>query len=158
MAKLCSEDEQVKTSFELSLISEKLETRNEISWIHYKLILTGVDKNLVYENEGQKGSGDYVFALKPINEIEKMTEGITGFLKDSAQKSFLFEPLEPSFEIVFERSYRGFSVVIWVDSGNVNFDHYSWDGFGLRFFTTEDKINAFLDSLKSENNLLKEKN
>ena len=41
-------------------------------------------------------------------------------------------------------------MVSWMDSGNVVSDHYTWDGFGLRFFTSEEKIISFVRELEEE--------
>ena len=151
MAKLISEDEQVRTSFELILIKNQVKNKPGVSWISYKLIIESGYKKLTYENEdNNKGAGDYVFALEPVNEIENLINSIKSFLENQNKNLFSFEPLEPSFELILERSHKGYSVISWVDAGNVISDHYSWDGFGVRFFTTKEKINLFIDELKNE--------
>lgn len=151
MARLTSEDEQIKTSFELILLKEKFESKHDISWISYKLVLQSAKQKLIYEKEkNDNGAGDYVFALKPVNEIEKMASELTSFLASEEKKLYSFEPLEPSFELIVERSHKGFSITIWVDAGNVISDHSTWDGLGMRFFTSEKNIKNFLSEVKSE--------
>ena len=151
MALLISEDEIIKTSFEINFLKDKCETKLPISWIPYKLILQSAEKNLIFETPtANRGSGDYVIALKPVNEIENCIKGIKNFLTIETKMIYSFEPLEPSFELILERSHKGYSVTCWVDAGNVISDHYSWDGFGLRFFTTEEKINSFVSELSKE--------
>ena len=148
MARLASEDEQIKTSFELVLLKEKFESKHDISWISYRLILQSANKKLVYEKEkDDTGAGDYVLALTPVNEIKKMSLEIEKFLSSEDKEIYSFEPLEPSFELIIERSHKGFSVTVWVDGGNVISDHSTWDGLGVRFFTTEEKIKQFLEEL-----------
>ena len=151
MAKLISEDEQVRTSFELILIKDQVKNKPGISWIPYKLIIESGYKKLTYEKEdNNKGAGDYVFALEPVNEIENLISSIKSFLENQNKNLFSFEPLEPSFELILERSHKGYSVISWVDAGNVISDHYTWDGFGLRFFTAEKNINSFVQELSRE--------
>lgn len=157
MVKLISEDEKIKSSFEIIFLRDKIEHRSNISWIPYKIILESSDKKLVYEKENNnQGAGDYVFALEPINEIESLINGIKTFLSRdiprnvSTQNMFSFEPIEPSFELIMERSHKGYSVTCWMDAGNVDSDHYSWDGFGVRFFTSKEKITDFISELNKE--------
>lgn len=159
MAKLVSEDNEVRSTFELLLLKDKYNLKENISWVSYKLILESNSKKITYEKEkDEHGAGDYVFALTPINEIDKLLDGIRNLLEDETQKSFLFEPLEPSFELVIERSFKGFSAYVWVDAGNVTSDHYTWDGIGIRFFTTQDKIEQFLSELNLERRELRIQN
>ena len=151
MAQLLSEDKQVTTSFSLNFLKDKIQDKISISWIPYKLVLKSADKELTYEKDDSKnGAGDYVLALKPVNEIENLINGIKGFLENKNTNMFSFEAIEPSFELVLERSHKGYSVVCWLDAGNVISDHYSWDGFGIRFFTSEKGIRLFIDELEKE--------
>ena len=151
MAKLISEDEEIKSSLELIFLKDKIENKVAISWIPYKIVLVSGEKKLTYElDQKNKGAGDYVLALKPINEIENLINGIKNFLKNKESKMFSFEPNETSFELIIERSHKGYSATCWADAGNVISDHYTWDGFGVRFFTTEEKINSFVEQLNKE--------
>ena len=155
MAKLVSDDEEIKSSLEIFLLKNNIENKPAISWIPYKIILNSGEKNLTYELDSKnKGAGDYVFALKPINEIENLIGGINNLLKDKENKMFSFEPNETSFELIIERSHKGYSVTCWADAGNVISNHYSWDGFGLRFFTTEENIISFVKELNKEKETL----
>lgn len=150
MAKLLSEDKEVRTNLEIILLKDTIKSKINISWISYKLILQSGDKNLSYEKENDKGSGDYVFALTPVNEIENFISGIESFLKSKTSKMFSFEPLEPSFEIILERGEKGYAVHLWLDAGNVISNHFTWDGFGIRFFTNLENIELFINELKHE--------
>lgn len=151
MSKLLSEDNQVITVFEVVILKELFQKKELISWVPYKLIIKSADKELIFEKkDNSKGSGDYVLALEPVNEINNFISGIRNFLDSKSSKMFSFEPLEPSFEFILERSFKGFSVTCWIDAGNVISDHYSWDGFGVRFFTSEEKINLFVSELRIE--------
>ncbi len=151
MAKLVSDDEEIKSSLELILLKENIEDKVAISWIPYKIILNSGEKELTYEpGSKNKGAGDYVLALKPVNEVENIIHGIKNLLKDKESKMFSFEPNETSFELIVERSHRGYSITCWVDAGNVISNHYTWDGFGLRFFTTEENLLSFIEELSKE--------
>ena len=151
MAKLISEDEEIKSSLEIIFLKDQIKNKVAISWIPYKIILQSGEKKLTYELESKnKGAGDYVLALKPINEIENLVDGIKSFLDDKESKIFSFEPNETSFELIIERSHKGYSVICWADAGNVISDHYTWDGFGLRFFTAEKNIVSFVEELNRE--------
>ena len=154
MAKLISEDKEVITTIELVFLKDKLKDKKYFSWIPYKLLLHSGDRFLIYEKlENDSGAGDYVFSLKPVNEVQNLVDGIKNFLLNEDKSTFLFEPLEPSFEILFERSHKGFSVHLWIDAGNVISDHYTWDGFGVRFFTAKKNINSFIEELLLEKDI-----
>lgn len=155
MAKLLSEDETVISSLELILLKDQIKDKTSISWIPYKILLSSAKQKLVYEKTtNDNGNGDYVFAIKPVNEIDNLIVGVKTFLSNQNNNMFSFEAIEPSFELIFERAHKGYSITCWVDAGNVISDHYSWDGFGLRFFTSKEKIMSFLDELDREKGLL----
>lgn len=150
MAQLLSEDEEIKTSIELVVLKEKnLKEKKSPSWLPYELVLTSGQQRLIFKKDHNNGTGDYVFAATPINELKIMIEGIESFLKNDDKKLFSFEPAEPSFELIIERTHKGYSVTVWADSGNVISDHYSWDSFGVRFFTNEKNIKLFIEELKN---------
>ncbi len=154
MPQLISEDEEIKSSFSLMLLPDKADEKMSISWVPYKIILNSGDKKLIYEKQTISGTGDYVLAITPVNEVEGIICGILDFLDDKTKNMFSFEPIEPSFELILERSHGGYSVICWIDSGNVDSTHYAWDGFGIRFFTNEKNIRSFVDELKRENKVL----
>lgn len=151
MAKLLSEDNQVKTSIEIILLKDQMQNKPSISWIPYELILCSADKEVVYKKEnGSKGAGDYVLALEPINEVKNLITGIKKFLDSKTSNMFSFEAIEPSFELLLERSFKGYSVTCWIDAGNVISNHSTWDGLGIRFFTSEENLLSFLGELNKE--------
>ena len=150
MAKLISEDNQIQSTLELILLKDQIKNKSDISWIPYKIVLQSAENKLHYEKSTNQGSGDYVFALKPVNELDNLINGIKSYLENKTKNIFSFEPLEPSFELIMEKSQAGFSVTCWIDAGNVISDHYTWDGLGLRFFTSEEKILSFVEELRKE--------
>ena len=135
MATLFSEDEEIKSKLEIIFLKDKFKEKN---WLPYKLILESGNNKLSYEKPaGDTGAGDYVLAITPVNEIKNLINGINKFLKSNGDKMFSFEPSEPSFELILEKSFKGYSVSCWIDAGNVISNHYTWDGFGLRFLQTK---------------------
>ena len=46
-----------------------------------------------------------------------------------------------------ERHEHGLRVAVWIDAGNQTSPHYTWDAAGVRFFTTEARLQAFLADL-----------
>lgn len=157
MAILHSEDKSLKSRFEIKILKDQIKNKPEISWIPYELFLVSGEKDITYKkNPDDNGAGDYVFSLVPANEIFNLSQAIKKFISDTEMPSYSFEPLEPSFEVVLERSHKGFSFTCWVDAGNVITDHYTWDGFGIRFFTTEENLSNFVKSLEKEAEELKQ--
>ena len=146
MAKLLSEDEEIKSRLEIFFLKEK---SKDTAWLPYKISLESGDKKLNFEKTS-RGTGDYLFAVTPVNEIENLTVGIDNLIKSKENKTFFFEPAEPSFELIIEKSFKGYSVTCWADAGNVISDHYTWDGFGIRFFTTKEKLKYFVEELIKE--------
>lgn len=154
---LHSEDKSLKSRLEIKILKDQIKNKPEISWIPYELFLVSGEKSITYKkNPEDNGAGDYVFALVPANEILNISKGIKNFLSDANLNMYSFEPLEPSFEIIIEKSHKGFSFTCWVDAGNVITDHYTWDGFGVRFFTTEENILKFAEGLEKEAEDLKQ--
>lgn len=149
MAKLLSEDKELRTSLEIDFLKEKIKNKLTLTWIPYKILLKSGKNQMTYEKNRDNGTGDYLLSVKPLNEMMVITEGIKKFL-DSDSPIFSFEPVEPSFELILEKSHNGFAVTCWLDAGNVISDHYTWDGFGLRFFTNKKNIMSFVKELDKE--------
>ena len=53
MAILLSEDESVKSSFELTLSKDQIKNKPSLSLINYKLVLVSGENKLVYEKKKQ---------------------------------------------------------------------------------------------------------
>ncbi|MBP7862570.1 hypothetical protein KA183_12880 [bacterium] len=145
MAKLLSEDEEF-ISF-LALNSTGHEIKNEQLWQGYALEICNGPISLKYG--GAKDDG-YLFCRQPKDEIKMFCQNLQTFL-DNGMQSFQFEPSEPSLELSFERVESfGVKVSVFVDDGNASSAIARWDAFGLRFFTTNAKIEHFINELKSE--------
>jgi len=151
MAILHSEDKSIKSRFEIKISKDEIKNKPSFSWALYELILKSGEKEIIYKKDPQdNGAGDYVLSLMPVNEVSNLSKAIKQFLENKESNLYSFEPLEPSFELIFERSHKGYSFTCWVDAGNVISDHYTWDGFGVRFFTTDENILSFADQLEKE--------
>ncbi len=151
MAILHSEDKSIKSRFEIRIVKEEIKNKENLSWVPYELLLKSGEKELLFKKDtNDNGAGDYVFSLHPINEFLNLSNALKNFINDNAISTYSFEPLEPSFEIIVEKSHDGYSFTCWVDSGNVISDHYTWDGFGLRIFVTKENILNFAEQLEKE--------
>ncbi len=152
MAILKSEDEEYK-SF-LSLVparqsGDHLLEKDKQWWQGYSMVLGNGHLNM---NFGGKNEDGYLFCRKPeeMDEIKKLCLSIQNFL-DEKHQTFEFEPAEPCFELKLERVENfGVKVHIFVDDGNAKTEISRWDAFGLRFFTTDSHLSAFINELKTE--------
>lgn len=145
MATLQSEETTIPSSIRLSLGDL---VRDGGRWIAYSLVLESGGKTLLLEDQGGE-IGRCLFALSPLDEVERLVRGLGRFL-ESGEKEFSFEPSEPNFELSVRREELGFSAVCFIDSGNQHWDHATWDGLGLRMFTTKEHLSGFLTQLKEE--------
>lgn len=80
--------------------------------------------------------GKFAFSISPHNELKNFKQQLSDFLNSTHEK-FRFEPYDPSFELIIERTQEtdDFKVYFWVDAGNTSGLEYSWDSLGLRFIT-----------------------
>ncbi|MGE5706954.1 MAG: hypothetical protein ACM3YO_01370 [Bacteroidota bacterium] len=144
MATLQSEETTIPSSIRLSL-GELV--RDGGRWISYSLLLESGGKTLLLEDEGEE-IGRCLLALSPLDEVERLLRGLGRFLEGG--KEFSFEPSEPNFELLFRREELGFSAYCFIDSGNQHWDHATWDGLGLRMFTTKEHLQRFHAQLDEE--------
>ncbi len=87
---------------------------------------------------------------QPEDELRKLVE-LAGDLAERRRETILFEPAEPSFELVLERTREGgIKVEAWIDAGNADTGFYRWDAAGIRFFTTEAELRLFIEALGKE--------
>lgn len=164
MDKLVLESDSSDTRLEIVFKQEyKLENLQGIEefWLDYELkIFTGekeysfnsIDREAITHTGMISEIGKFMFAVKPFNELEQLKKSLTVYL-EAKQKSFVYEPGEPSFELEIERTVHSgqfgsneeeFKVYFWIDSGNTTQLEYTWDGIGLRFVTTKSKLVEFL--------------
>ena len=171
MARLeCNSENRSELSrvfFELNLVHQE-EQKQELTaedqlrqdfvneWLDYQLLLNIGKTEIVHENSTQNHSdgqhiGRFTLSLKPVNELEKLVNSLTYFLENPFQNTLIFEPSDPSFELIIERGHAGsFKVYLWVDAGNTKQLSYTWDASGIRFITDTNNIIDFKEALEAE--------
>lgn len=143
MAALFSDDEEHASSIELSAI----ETRGAVpagpgeTWQTVTLRLRSGKRELAER---------CLFCRQPEDELEKLFL-LVGDVFEGRRDKILFEPAEPSFELLLERAGQGgVKVEAWIDAGNADTGFYRWDAVGIRFFTTEANLSRFAGLLQQE--------
>jgi hypothetical protein len=87
---------------------------------------------------------------KPLDELANLMD-ILQQLLDFDRDKLLFEPAEPSFELILIRSgITGIKASVWLDAGNAKTGIYRWDAAGVRFHTTQEHLSDFLRQLRQE--------
>jgi hypothetical protein len=111
----------------LSFIFEDAPTQKE-NWLKYRIKFSSPTRTLEF------ASDNFLLCFKPTNELEQLKKELKTFLS-SKQKTYRFEPVEPNFELVFEKDDEGgIKLYCWVDNGNAECSHYTWDAIGLRLY------------------------
>lgn len=173
MAILKSEESQCPTSLELRFVQEragaaaveagalaaqsgagtvmplagtaKVPGADNQTWAYVALALVSGGNRLATVD-----GADYVLCRRPTDEVAKLAD-LLDQLVSKKHNRILFEPSEPSFEIVLERTARGgIKVEAWLDAGNATTAIYTWDAAGIRFYTTEVHVVSFTRELRSE--------
>ncbi|MGH9550701.1 MAG: hypothetical protein ACRD3W_15075 [Terriglobales bacterium] len=150
MAVLKSEDQESLSALEL--IGGPLRQVTDQTWQRFSLILTsGTTKlSLGVANSTPDEDDACILCRKPDDEITRFIK-LVQELVDFDRDKLLFEPAEPSFELMIERSnITGLRVSAWLDAGNAKTGIYRWDAAGIRFFTLQEHLVTFLHELKSE--------
>lgn len=140
-----------KVSLEIKLLEEQ--RNNEALWLNYEIIFHIGQEQYSFSSKNRKAIthtgliaeiGKFAFSLEPYNELENLTQGLEKFLA-SEKQSFRFEPGDPSFELIIERTNfpEQFKIYCWVDAGNTNQLEYTWDGIGLRLVSTSTELKNF---------------
>lgn len=151
----CSKDNNdinSKLSLEIKILDT--DSSSNSKWLNYEIIFHIGTETYLFSSKNRKAIthtglvaeiGKFAFSIEPYNELENLTNGIEKFLA-SNKESFRFEPSDPSFELIVERTnFPGqFKVYFWVDAGNTTQLEYTWDGIGLRMVTSEEELRKFL--------------
>ena len=145
MAKLSSEDQELKSSFEINL-----KDRINDEWLNYEIVFKVGEEIYKFKSIEDNVVGQFVFALKPKDRLEMFIQYLEKFIVNPEQKELIFEPADPSFELILKRAHGGIQAYLWVDNGNTTQLRYTWDARGLRFLTNEIKLKSFLAELKKE--------
>ncbi|MBI4533296.1 MAG: hypothetical protein HY711_05045 [Candidatus Melainabacteria bacterium] len=151
MAKLCSEDNECISSLELARLESLVmpKTQEEQCWQAVALTLKCGSWQLGFSG------ADNVSLVCPISryptdEIDLLIKMLS-CLAGGTKETIIFEPYEPAFELVIERTVEGgIKVHAWLDSGNTATGIYRWDAVGIRFYTTQHLLLSFIAELKRD--------
>ncbi len=150
MAQLLSEDTEYPSSFAIERC-EELDIKGQ-RWDKLILTIKQGATTLALGGPGKDPDDSVVLCRCPQDEPKTLAANLQKIL-DGTVDEIGFEPSEPSFEILVKRSgepTQGFRVQIWFDYGNVETGIYRWDSLGMRFFTTNARLERFIADLKSE--------
>jgi hypothetical protein len=145
-------DPNSKVSLEFNLLETI--TIDKASWLNYEIIFRIGQEAYKFSSKNRKAItalgtvgeiGKFALSIAPYNELESFTKGLQSFL-DSNTQSYRFEPADPSFELILERTIdpNEIKVYCWIDAGNTQQLVYTWDGLGLRFVTSRVSIEEFI--------------
>jgi hypothetical protein len=147
MAKLLSEDHEIVSSLELLNGGEKVSYGAEV-W--EPLALNLVSGPRLLSNVKAELLQESLLCSSPRDEISELLEMLKDLLATRSDR-VLFEPQEPFFELMIERSGRhGLKVETWMDAGDAQTGIYTWDALGIRFQTTNDNLEQFIRAIQSE--------
>ncbi|MDJ0626098.1 MAG: hypothetical protein QNJ31_07015 [Candidatus Caenarcaniphilales bacterium] len=133
---------ELTKSLSSSLILNIQALPEDSSWLSCSILFETPSKTYSFS------SSNIVLALKPINELKRLKLELENFLELENLKSYRFEPVEPSFELNFEKiDFNEFKVLVWVDNANLEFDFYSWDAIGMRLYSDRKLLEDFLTQL-----------
>lgn len=143
-----SNNDNSPCSVEIKLLDEITIDTNK--WLNYEIELKVNQETYNFRSQNKTATtalgttaeiGKFAFAISPHNELETIKTQLKQFLA-SNHKSFRFEPYDPSFELIIQRSEieDEFKVYFWIDAGNTTGLEYSWDGMGIRFVTDHDAL------------------
>jgi hypothetical protein len=147
MAKLLSEDREIITSVELLNSAAKVKYGEEV-W--QPLLINLVSGQRSFSNVKPEILQECLLCRSPRDEIDDLLKLLTDLLATRTDR-ILFEPAEPFFELMIERSGRhGLKVETWMDAGDAHTGIYTWDAAGIRFQTTSANLEQFLEAIRSE--------
>ena len=105
----------------------------------YQITISTPSQNLIFNSAN--------FSLTK-EEINKLSAGLQNFLNHKKIQTWRFEPLEPNFELIVSKTkLKGITLYFWLDQGNADFHHYTWDALGLRFYTNHHDLQTWSEEL-----------
>src|SRR5271170_371609 len=148
MATLYSEDNEVVSCLELAASEPRQDSEVEC-WQPIALKLISGKRSVCLGNNTESPDQEVCLLCRsPDDEVRRLFNLLSDLVEDRRQK-IMFEPAEPSFEVIMEKtSDKGIAVEIWVDSGNSSTGFYRWDAMGARFFTNAQNLRQFMDGLQ----------
>jgi hypothetical protein len=152
MAKLVSEDQESVSSLEI--VAGPIRDLQGQKWQQFSLTLESGDYKFILGNirtgEPNHHCAACVVCRKPLDELAHLIDALQE-LADFDRDKLMFEPAEPSFELIVTRAgITGVKVSVWIDAGNAKTGVYRWDSAGIRFYTTQANLCDFLKELKQE--------
>ena len=147
MAVLRSEDEDIVSSIEFSLGNVKL--ISDQKWQEFRLKLTSGNQEI--ELGSTSTNSEFLICRQPKDELVLFISALEK-VANGTQKSFSFEPSEPSFELNISAlgDEQGYKVEAWLDAGNATTGIYRWDAIGVRFHTVKKYLDLFIGQLKAQ--------
>ena len=115
--------------------------KDKNTWLPYQLSIKTPSFSQSFESK------NFVLCLNPKNEISFLKLNLSDFL-NSEKLKFIFEAIEPCFELKIKRVEKGFKLYFWLDSGNTDFEYYTWDALGLRLFVGEEELKDLINSIE----------
>jgi hypothetical protein len=171
MATLKSEDHDFASSItitpgkmlEIAAMSTVSREKEEQEWQLVDLQVASGERTLTFSSDPSQSvesftaaveslstiAHSYVLCRRPADEPKNLVK-MMGEMIAGTRTKLLFEPAEPSFELSINSVGGGLRVVLFVDAGNVETGIYRWDSLGIRFFTTSQNLQTFIDELKAD--------
>lgn len=156
MAKLLGEDSNSDISFEINI----KDLSPDQAWRNYEVVFNQGNEHKIFQSidkiettpTGIPGQvGKFAFSVQPQNRLELFIDLVEKFLEDEEQKQLNYEPADPSFEFILEKSHANtIKAYLWVDHGNTKKLEYSWDALGMRILTNKEQVLKFTNELKQE--------
>ena len=147
VAKLSGEDLEILSYFEMLKGRDRVDYDLEI-WDPVAVNLVSGSRLLT--NSRPDLLKECLLCRSPRDEISALVLQLRGILTDTTDR-VLFEPSEPFFELLIERSTRhGLRVEAWLDAGNAEAGIYTWDAAGIRFHTNRANLEHFLKDIEVE--------
>jgi hypothetical protein len=147
VAKLSAEDLEIISSFEICKGGERIDYDLE-TWQPVAVNLVSGSRLLT--NNGPDLLKECLLCRSPKDEIAGLILQLRGLVQEKTNR-VLFEPSEPFFELLVERSTtHGLSVEAWLDAGNAETGIYTWDAAGIRFHTNAANLERFVRAIEAE--------
>jgi hypothetical protein len=147
MAKLLSEDLEIISSLELLNGGEKVKYVEEV-W--EPVVVNLASGQRLFSNVKPELLRECLLCRSPRDEIVDLLAMLSDLLASRTDR-LLFEPQEPFFELMIERSGKhGLKVETWMDAGDAHTGIYTWDAAGIRFQTTSANLERFIQAIQSE--------
>lgn len=104
------------------------------NWLQYSIEFKTPTRKFEFHSE------NFLLCLQPSDELAQLCSEIKAFLA-SNQRHYRFEPVEPNFELLLEKDSEGdLKLTCWIDNGNADCSHYTWDALGIRLYVDSEEL------------------